>query len=307
MGGFMKVVLDLTKLREEKKITSAEYDKLLRFAMQETGSLAFNILVSFGVIAVSCASIALVPTAFTTILFGAILAAIGLGPLRFSVKWKLFSQICTLIGSIMLCAGILWLYSGSMGAWMLVTFLLATAGILIRHGLLIVMSVLAFAATLGSGGEYEHAMYTVIITQPLLTVVAFSLLSFITFRASFFLPKNYARLAILASRTGLFMVNMGFWVGTLWGDKLPNKQVIPEMVFIIGWAIALIATAAWAVKVNRRWVLNLCAIFGAIHFYTQWFERLGATPVSVLLAGLIALAFALAIRSVNVWVFGEKI
>ena len=41
---------------------------------------------------------------------------------------------------------------------------------------------------------------------------------------------------------------------------------------------------AWAVKANRRWVINLVAVFGAIHFYTQWFERLGADPLSVLTA-----------------------
>jgi iron complex transport system permease protein len=32
------------------------------------------------------------------------------------------------------------------------------------------------------------------------------------------------------------------------------------------------------VQVNRRWLVNLVALFAGIHFYTQWFERLGATP-----------------------------
>ena len=51
--------------------------------------------------------------------------------------------------------------------------------------------------------------------------------------------------------------------------------------------------------VNRRWVVNVAAVFGAIHFYTQWFERLGATPLSVLLGGLLMLGFALGLWAFN--------
>jgi hypothetical protein len=55
----------------------------------------------------------------------------------------------------------------------------------------------------------------------------------------------------------------------------------------------------WGVRANRRWVVNVATVFGAIHFYTQWFERLGATPVSVLVAGLLALGIAVALRYFN--------
>ncbi len=64
------------------------------------------------------------------------------------------------------------------------------------------------------------------------------------------------------------------------------------MVFIVGWAVALLATGTWAVKANRRWVVNVVAVFAAIHFYTQWFERLGADPLSVVAGGLLMLVFA---------------
>ena len=74
---------------------------------------------------------------------------------------------------------------------------------------------------------------------------------------------------------------------------------MPAEVFIAGWAVALLAVAAWAVKANRRWVVNLAAVFGAIHFYTQWFERLGATPVSVLVGGVLVLAFAVVAWKLN--------
>ena len=61
----------------------------------------------------------------------------------------------------------------------------------------------------------------------------------------------------------------------------------------------LIGAALWAMRANRRWLVNIVAVFGAIHFYTQWFERLGATPLSVLLGGLLMLAFALALWGFN--------
>lgn len=43
----------------------------------------------------------------------------------------------------------------------------------------------------------------------------------------------------------------------------------------------------------------LLAGFGAIHFLTQWFERLGAEPGSVLIAGLLTLGIALGLRALN--------
>ena len=55
----------------------------------------------------------------------------------------------------------------------------------------------------------------------------------------------------------------------------------------------------WAMRAGRPWLVNTVAVFGAIHFYTQWFERLGATPVSVLIAGVLLLLAALVLRRLN--------
>ena len=57
----MKVTLDLTALREAGHIDQAEFDKLAALGAKSTGSLAFNILIGFGVVAVSGAALALVP------------------------------------------------------------------------------------------------------------------------------------------------------------------------------------------------------------------------------------------------------
>ena len=66
----MKITLDLTKLLHEGKITQAEHDRLGMLAAEGTGSLAINILVGFGVIAVAGASVALVPTPPTAMAIG---------------------------------------------------------------------------------------------------------------------------------------------------------------------------------------------------------------------------------------------
>ncbi|MGH6742804.1 MAG: hypothetical protein ACREDY_27865, partial [Bradyrhizobium sp.] len=114
----------------------------------------------------------------------------------------------------------------------------------------------------------------------------------------------------------VFMVNFGFWVGSLCGDELRlmrslvrNDQsilnstsltpIIPPVAFSVGWLIALVGVGAWGVSANRRWVVNVAATFGAIHFYTQWFDKLGPTPLSFLLGGLVMLVFALVLWGFN--------
>jgi hypothetical protein len=146
------------------------------------------------------------------------------------------------------------------------------------------------------------------IRQPTVTVCLFSLLGLGSYHLSKLLPFDYQRLAIVFARTSLFVVNLGFWVGSLWGDPLWHQrdvwsyrsgEVIPDWVFVISWAVGLIATGIWAARSNKRWVVNLLAVFGAIHFYTQYFEMLGASPGSILMAGLAALGIAFVIVRYN--------
>jgi iron complex transport system permease protein len=136
----------------------------------------------------------------------------------------------------------------------------------------------------------------------------------IAYQTSQRLSAEYERLAITAARTSLLLINFGFWIGSLWGDPLmlmrsmttreaslafTTKTVIPATVFSILWAVALLGAGIWAVRANRRWLVNLVAVFAGIHFYTQWYERLGATPLSVLLGGLVMLASAFALWMLN--------
>ena len=312
----MKITLDLSKLVEDGKLTAEEAARLRGLAAHDTGSLAINILVGFGVVAASAGALALLPTPGMALGLGLAAFAIGLGLiLQRSKQWSLLAQVCLVVGALLCCGAVLALGHGALGAMLLVAVALAGAAVAARSGLLMAASVLALGACLGARAGYWHATYALAIYEPAVTVVLFSALAFATYYVSKRLKADYERLALVAARTAIFMVNFGFWIGSLWGDnlRLPRSlihndpallhdtgpDIISPLAFSLAWAIALVAVGLWAVQANRRWVVNVAAVFGAIHFYTQWFDRLGPGPLSFLLGGLLMLGFAFALWGFN--------
>ncbi len=307
----MKVVLDLSQLLEDGEITQAEADKLKRLSVKSTGSLAFNILIGFGVVAVALGAVLIVPDAITGIVLGSIILALGLVLLHYSrVEWGVLGNICVVLGALGLGGGVVYMTEGSLWAFLGCAIGFAVAGIVARSGLLIALAVLALSSVLGARTGYFHASYFLGIKEPTLTIVAFSLIALAAYQVSLTVGAAHERLALMAARVSILLVNFGFWIGSLWGDRLEQASAflgrtkeniifIPRPYFVIGWALALIAFAVWAMRNDRRWVVNVCAVFGAIHFYTQFFERLGPNPLAVLLAGVTALGIAIAIWQYN--------
>jgi len=311
----MKITLDISKLVEEGRLTPEEAQRLTALASHETGSLGINILIGFGVVAIAAGAVALVPTPLTAVVLGLGLVAAGFAVLVNRIKqWAVLGQICLVIGALMFCGGVVAFGEGSLASMLIVTAALGAIAVAARSSLLAALAVLAASACLGARTGYSHAMYSLAIFEPTLTIVLFSAVAYAAYRVSKQVAADYERIALSASRTAILLVNFGFWIGSLWGDplflltKMSGKTpvasrldaiVIPHTVFSIGWAAVLIAAGLWAMRVNRRWLVNVAASFGAIHFYTQWFEKLGATPVSVLLGGVIMLAIALALWSFN--------
>lgn len=316
-GADIKVTLDLSRLLEEGKLSPAEAERLRTLAAHDTGSSAINILVGFGIIAVSGGAVALVPTPLTALILGVVVFAIGLGfTLHGKQQWNLLAQICLVVGALMFSGGVLTIGKGALAAMLIVTAALAAASIIARSSLLVAAAVLALGACLGARSGYWHATYMLAIYEPLVTIILFSLLALGTYYLSKSLAADYERLALTAARTSVFMVNFGFWVGSLWGDNLvlirslwrgsqnmysTTAMWISPLAFVIGWSCVLLGVGIWGVRENRRWVVNVAAVFGAIDFYTQWFERLGAQPLSVLVGGLLMLAFAL-----RLWMFNQR-
>ena len=137
-----------------------------------------------------------------------------------SEQWALLAQICLCVGALIFAGGIVVIDEGSLRALLLVTVVFAAAAIAARSGLLMVAAVLALASCIGARTGYWHATYALSITEPTLTVVLFSLLALATYHLSKRLKSDYERLALMAARTCVFLVNFGFWIGSLWGDRL---------------------------------------------------------------------------------------
>lgn len=293
----MKVTLDLSRLRAEGSITPEEYERLLALSAREGAGIAVNILIGFGVVSVSAAALALVPDALVAIGLGAGLLIAGAGLLVRAPAWTVLGNILLLVAALLFGGGLLTLMSGTLATFLLVAAVFAGVALLTDSALMTVLAVLMLSGALGSRGAYAHALYSLSVPQPTVTVVLFTALAIALYGLSRRVGARGERISLIGARTALFLVNLGFWVGSLWGDRLgPDGRgggvVITDLVFVLGWLIALAGVGAWAVRENRRWVLNLAAVFGAIHFYTQWFERLGATPLSVLVAGLVLLGLA---------------
>ncbi|HZC98567.1 MAG TPA: hypothetical protein VE267_21035 [Bradyrhizobium sp.] len=312
----MKITLDISRLVEQGKLTREEADKLTALAAHDTGSLGINILIGFGVVATAAGTVALVPTPLSAVGLGLVLSAAGCAIVLGRVQqWIVLGQICLVMGALMFGGGVIAYGNGSVGSMLIVTGAFWLAAVSARSSLLMVLAVLAASACLGARTGYSHAVYSLAIFEPTLTIVLFSALALVAYRASQHLPADYERLAITAARTSLLLINFGFLVGSLWGDRLmllrsmnaenpslafmTTNVVIPATVFSVLWAVVLVGAGIWAVQVNRRWMVNLVAVFAGIHFYTQWFEHLGATPLSVLLGGLVIMASAIALWMLN--------
>lgn len=300
----MKITLDLTALVASGKLTEAEANRLKGFAAADTGSMGTNILLAFGAVAVALGAGVLLPTVQTAIVVGALLAGLGLA-LRFSkaTQWAVFAQIVTVIGALGILGGVWLLSDGSLWVNLGLAVGLAIGAVAASSGLLAALAILMLSVALGSGTAYWHASYFLGVERPALTIGVLSALTLGLYLASLRLPATQERLAIIAMRTAILMINAAFLVGSLFGDTLLGWS---GLVFSIVWALLLLAVGGWAIFVDRRWLVNVVAVFGAIHFYTQWFETLGPQPFAILGGGLLLIGFGLLLARFNRWIGARR-
>lgn len=295
----MKVVLDLTELVASGRLSAEEAERLKGLAARETGALGVNILLAFGTVAVALGAGVLVPDVWTAVILGGALFAVGFAlTMARETRWSLFAQITMTIGALAMAGGFWAVTEGHLGLNALVVLGLAVAAAVARSGLLAALAVLGLTALLGGATAYWHATYAVSILQPTLTILALAMVALIGLVASQNLPPDYGRVALIAARTATLLINLAFLVGSLFGDVTPYFSLSP-MVFSLVWALLLLGVGFWGVVANRRWVVNTAAVFGGIHFYTQWFETLGASPVSILGGGLLLIGFGLGLKAIN--------
>jgi len=298
----MKVTLDLTDLVAKGQITRDEADRLARLGSADTGTLGSNILLAFGTVAVALGGGFLFPTAQSVIVLGAILFVLGLALiLSRAVKWAVFAQFCVTLGALGVVGGVSYISDGSplVGAGLVVG--LAVAAAVAQSGLLAALAILQLALVLGAGTAYWHASYFFGADRPAVTIAALAVVTLALFFVSLRVPSAYERICLIGARTAILLINLVFLIGSLFGDSTfaDRGLVISAGAFTIVWAVLLLGVGVWGIYVNRRWVVNAAAVFGAIHFYTQWFEYLGPNPFAVLGAGILLVGFGLLLRWIN--------
>ena len=298
----MKVTLDLTDLVDKGQLTKDEADKLAKLGSADTGALGSNILLAFGTVAVALGGGFLFPTAQSVIVMGVILFVLGLALIvNKAAKWALFAQFCVTLGALGIVGGVSYLSDGNMlvGAGAVVG--LAIAAAVAQSGLLAALAILQFALVLGAGTAYWHASYFFGADRPAVTIAALAVVTLALFFVSLRLPSVYERVCIIGARTAILLINLVFLIGSLFGDSTfaDRGLTISAGTFTIVWALLLLGVGIWGVYANRRWVVNAAAVFGAIHFYTQWFEYLGPNPLAILGGGILLVVFGLLLRWIN--------
>jgi len=310
----MNILIDVDALVLDGTLSAELAQKLRASAVRSTGSTAINILLAFGAVAIAAGILVLWKSTALIGLFGLVFTGLGYFLHRSSPQWSKLGSIWMVIGGLILSA-----YAGYYTPWPALSPLVSAAillgvGVLGSSHLLIALVPLALCAVLGGRTDYMHAMYMIAIQEPTLTIITFTALGSLAWTAA--QRGFYAALSITFARTCVLLVNFGFWIGSLWGDT-PGRffarasdgqnyvwaaqQTISAPIYSILWAVALVAAGYWGAVNGRRFLVNTVAVFGAIHFYTQWFERMGAEPVAVIVAGAITIVIGLAF-----WKFNQR-
>lgn len=289
----MKITLDLNDLVAKGQLSQAEADRLKGLAVQDTAALGVNILMAMGAVAVSAGICVLIPSLLTIIALGAAFFGLGLAlTLTKEERWGVFAQIMIVVGALAFTGGVSAYAGGNLYVNIVLTLLVAVAAVLARSGLLAAVAVIALAATVGT----LYSGWNLDGSTTVITMVVLSALAFVLYQASLRLPPVYENLAIIGARTAVFMVNVAFLFGSIFGDEPTG---ISAEVFAVVWTILLIVVGIWAMRAGRRWTVNIVAVFGAVHLLVQWFVHLGASPETILGAGVLLILFGFGLKLLN--------
>ncbi len=288
----MKVTLNISKLLEQGKITKDEYLRLNSLADPPTTFINTKLLVGLSILAISISGVFLPRSPEATLLTG-----IGLRLFTIFISklpnWQILKTISSLAGALFMGAGIIWMGEGSHVAFLLVTFLFALLGLYSKDKLLIILSVLSLTF-IPTGITAESSWdYFMPFRDPILTISIHTILIIVGYQLSFNLRNHAEQLAIVAARTAVIVVNLGFWVGAIWGS---SSGLIPLNIsagwFSIIWILTLVYAALWASRAKRPWLQNVLSLSVGIHLYTQWFTNFGVSLFTLLPAVILATVIA---------------
>src|ERR1700751_242993 len=192
----IKIVLDITRLVNEGKLTAQEAERLQALAKRDTGSLAINVLMSFGAIAVAAGIIALEPAFTTGAALGVVLVAIGLAISFFAAyQWGLLGTATTIIGALLLAGGVIGFAEADFAGLAFSALLFLALAVAIRSGFLMALVPLVLAGVLGSSTGYMHAVYMLTVNEPSITIAFFAVLAGSAYLVSQHVGQAYQQLA----------------------------------------------------------------------------------------------------------------
>ena len=304
----MKVVLDLDALQAGGRISPEEAQRLRDLAAHDEsapsrGWVMANVAMIFGALAVAVAVAMLQPGPAVG---GALaLAALGAGAVLRRLgdeSWTLLSHALAIGGSLGAGAAFLMAFPELKVATLIVGLFLAAVALHFQDHVVAAFAPLAVGSWIGSGAGYWHAVYSVTISQPLVTVLVFAALAAGLFAWGERSPRGGGVIVTMA-RVAFVILNMGFWVGSLWGDDFQRagftydagrQAIIPAAVFAWAWTAALLLFLWIGLGSRRRFISNTALTFAGVHFYTRVFETFGARPWVIVISGvlLVLLAFA---------------
>jgi iron complex transport system permease protein len=316
-----RVTLNLSRLVAEGSLTQTEADRLATLAEASgRGGLIINLLSILGALAVSAGVIALAPS--PEVGLGLAALAIGAGAWLYfgqSSDWRVLAHGLVCMGVLGVCGwiGVRLGEASPLGASFAVFLALAGAAILFRQGFLAALAPIALGGAIGSGTGYWTATYSIFVRECLVTILVFSGVAAGLYWARGRLAETWSGVTTIAARVSFFLVNFGFWVGSLWGDypfrlwtspedswwSSPSEGAlhVPDWAFSIGWAVFLGVCIWLGTRDHRRFLANTAVTFLAIHAYTQFFEVLGAHPWTLILGGLSMVGVAGGIARFDAW------
>lgn len=310
----MNILIDIDELEKTGIVSPALASTLREHAIKNTGSAAINMLLAFGAIAIAAGIFALRPSPVAAAFFGFGFIALGWLTRKQYPQWEKLGAIWMMVGSLVVTSVMFVFLRNPFLAPLAAAVLLFLVSLASGSRLLMALVPLTLASAIGGSTGYWQATYSLTVREPALTITLFTALGIATWQVAKRLRGTRHALAITFARMCVLLANFGFWIGSLWGDSpgriWRNPHGMPPMVdfsppqisaltFSVCWAATLIAAGAWGAKRGRRFMVNTAATFGAIHFYTQWFERLGMQPVSVIVAGVAAVAFGMGLWRYN--------
>jgi uncharacterized membrane protein (UPF0136 family) len=205
-------------------------------------------------------------------------------------EWHTMAHTAAVIGTLALSVWIFLKFGidtrGDMGreVFAFIAILNFLVGAIMINAPLVSIAVLATTPLLDVGSSYSHAAYSLIVQRPLMTVFAYGALATLAALVAKNTQGKFSLMSTVVFGTALFLAHLGFWVGSLWGERSLNDAMYSPQVFAFAWAMICVASLMWGVWRNKRAVVNLSGIFLAINFYTQWWERLIRSPQELLIA-----------------------